>query len=696
MGTGLDVSSMPFDALIGREWLSTNGLGGYACSTLPCLNSRKYHGLLVAAMAPPVRRMVLLSRVEETVKRDGWPFPLASNEYPGTIHPEGHRHLRAFSHEPFPRWAYQGEGWTLEKSLHLVRGQNTVCLTYTLLGGDKPIELELRPLLALRGIHELTYQWQAPLTVEPASEPSDSATSHRVPATSRTPEVFFAHDGAFESEPAWYFNTIYRREQERGYPGLEDLWMPGVVRFTLAPGETAHFACSTDPIDTTAVFDDGKRMVHAFPSASPQVDHTLALLARAASQFVVTIPRAPRETEIERPEELVAVTSQYPWSAPSIRLALIAFPGLFLVTGRHAEGRAFLAALASMLDQGLLPSELPEDGTAPLYEGADVSLWFAQAVHQYLRYTGDDTFVRSHLFEPLALIIHYYRTGTRLGIVADTDGLMSTKEAGVGTTWMDARTGDSVVTPRAGLPVELNALWYNAVCVMAELSDRFGEPQWAAELTDVARSVKDAFNRRFWNDEAACCYDVIGEDGAPDSSVRPNQLLAASLPFPVLDLPRHEQVLDKVRAELLTPLGVRTLAPSDPNYRGRYAGNVAARDAAHFNGSAFPWLLGPLVTTHVRVHGRGSQSRAEAMEMIRGCLRHIEGDGLGQLCELFDGDAPHAPGGAIAAAAAVGEVLRCYAEDIAAEADEAEGDASAAECPALELTIIPPEVPNPA
>jgi predicted glycogen debranching enzyme len=697
---------LSFDGLIAREWLATNALGGYACSTIPSLNTRKYHGLLVAAMAPPVRRMVLLSRVEETVHYNGWPFPLACNEYPGTIHPEGHRFLRAFSHEPFPRWAYQGDGWTLEKSLHLVRGRNTVVLSYTLLGGDKPIDLELRPLLALRGIHELTYQWQAPLTVETIALPTAAeqrqvrgarayahGQCHRVPATGRTPEVFFAHDGTFDAQPAWYFNTIYRREQERGYPGLEDLWMPGVVKYHLAPGQSIHFACSTDPIELGAMVSHSAGGDAARP---PHADETISVLARAADQFVASIPN-------DSPDKGVAVVTQYPWSAPSGRLALIAFPGLFLATGRYAEARSLLLSYAKLLDGGLLPSEFPEDGSPPLYHGADVSLWFVYAVHQYLRYTGDAATVRRELYDALAMIVHYYLTGTRLGIAAGADGLISTSEPGIGTTWMDAGQGDSVVTPRAGKPVDLNALWFNCLRTVAELSEIFEEPRWAAELGELANSVKMSFNELFWNEAAGCCYDVI-TDAGPDPAVRPNQLLATSLPFPVLDLPRHEQVLRKVRDELLTPLGVRTLSPSDPHFQPRYAGNVPARDRAHYNGSVFPWLLGPLVTTHARVHGRGAQARAAAMDMLRGCLDHVAGDGLGQLCELFDGAPPHAPGGAVAAAAAVGEVLRAYVEHVADDRATAETSAPADDsrnnteprnsAPVLEVFLPPSPVPE--
>src|SRR4051812_69340 len=695
-----DLSALGLDGLISREWLAANGNGAFASSTLPGLNTRKYHGLLVAALAPPVRRMVLLSRVEETLFRDGWPFPLASSEYPGTVHPEGFRLLRAFSHEPFPRWAYQGDGWTLEKSLHLLRGQNTVSLSYTLLGGDKPLDMELRPLLALRPIHDLMYQWQGRLTVENGpGRPSEGEAgqayghSHRVPPTGRTPEGFFAHDGVFEGafdpQPTWYFNTIYRREQERGYRGLEDLWTPGTVKFNLEPGKTVYFVCSTDPIDLVTVIEqvearqapvDALSASLAVPAAgdagrgAQSADAIYTTLARAADQFVAAVQREGADGAAS-----VAVISQYPWSAPSGRDALIAFGGLFCATRRYAEGKALLQCLATKLQDGLLPSDFPEDGSAPLYHGADVSLWFVHAVHQYLRHSGDEATVRRSLYEPVDRIIEHYRAGTRLGIAMDADGLISTHEPGVGTTWMCAKAGDWVVTPRSGRPVEVNALWYNALWVAAELSEQFGHADRAAEHRALAALVKEAFNRRFWNPEWVCCFDVVGDNGN-DASIRPNQLLAASLPFPVLDLDRHELLLEWATTALLTPGGVRTLAPDDSNYQGRYGGSVVARDRALHNGSAFPWLMGPLVTLFIRVRGRGVAARQAALAMLRPCIDHMAGPGTGQLCELFDGNAPHSPGGAPASAAAVGEILRCYVEDVL--------DEQAPDAPVLTLTVV--------
>ncbi len=658
---GLDFSNFGADqleSLLLREWLGVNYLGGYASSTVAGLNTRKYHGLLVAAMSPPVRRMVLLSRVEETVISDGWSDPLACNEYPNSIYPRGDQSLRTFSHDPFPRWAYQGQNWTIEKSVQLLRGQNTVVISYTLLAGasSTAVELQLRPLFALRDIHDLTYQWNGPLTAE-----EYKAAHHRIPPTGRTPEVFFAHDGVFELDAHWYLNTIYRREQERGYAGLEDLWNPGMVRWSLTPGQTVHFVCSADPITF-------KQAIHLAETqgAADMPDHdvpaeatpesTLRGLVRAADQFVISIPRADGEVT-----EFVA--SQYPWSPPSPRHSLLGFTGLFLIPKKFTAARTFLLGMIERLVDGLLPSELSEASGTGIYKGVDPSLWFINAVYQYLRYTGDAETVRHPLLDAVMQIIQWYRSGTTLGIRADVDGLLETDQPGVPTTWMNAQADGWVVTPRSGKAVEINALWYNAICIAAELCERFGRLQQATELTQLASTIKGSFNVRFWNMSNNCCYDVIDRLGA-DPSVRPNQLLAISLPFPVLAVNRFDVVLEKVRYELLTPFGLRSLSPNNHNYRGVYAGDVVARDRAHHQGSVFPWLLGPMVTAYMKVHGRGEGARHEAEQLLAGCLRYLRTTGQGQLCELFDGDSPHRPGGATASAISIAEVLRCYIEDV--------------------------------
>lgn len=661
MNDGCSPADLDFDTLISREWLITNGIGGYASSSIPGLNTRRYHGLLVAAMAPPVRRHVLLSRVEETVVWNSGHADLACNEYPGAIFPRGDQLLRAFSNEPHPRWAYQSGGWTLEKQVRLLHGENTVVLTYTLLGAERPVNLEVRPLFALRPIHELTYQGNGRLAAQ-----LRSPGHYQVAPTSRSPEVFFASSGDFHDAPCWYLNTIYRRERERGYAGLEDLWSPGVLHLTLVPGEAAHFICSADPIvlsetlakvsaQTFASMQGNIQAVHRSGGVSP--DPAFDALRRAADCFPVSLPRRGNE------QAVAACVAGYHWFAPSPRATLIAFTGLYLSTGRFAEARNLLLEISSHLKNGLLPTEFSEDIDEPLYHGADVSLWFINAVFQYLRYSGDEETVRRPLFDLVLRIIDEYRRGTDLGIVMDSDGLISTQAPKIPTTWMDAQTVDWVVTPRAGRPVEINALWHNALCIAAEFAERFGQSALATDLANLARSTHQAFNRRFWNEMAGCCFDVVTDD-APDAAIRPNQVLAMSLPFPVLQAERWERVLEVVRRDLLTPFGLRTLSPRDPKYIGRYNGAIVARDRAYHNGTVFPWLLGPYISARLRVSGRSDESRAQAGMLLQHCLDRLRGEGLGLINELFDGDAPHTPGGTIACAVATGELLRCYAEDI--------------------------------
>lgn len=645
------LSALSIDAQLSREWLAVNRLGGYAASTVPGCNTRKYHGLLVAAMCPPVRRMVILSRVEETVYHEGWPHALACNEYPDAMHPQGHQLLRAFSNQPFPRWAYQSDGWTIEKQLRLLNGENTVLLSYTLIGSAKPVEMEVRPLFALRGIHELMYQWNAALVPQ-----NLSPSHHHIPATHATPEAFFAHDGRFISEGYWYLNTIYRREPERGYSGLEDLWSPGTIRFTIAPGQTVHFACSTDPIDLDRVKSVAIRQfagVGAPAIDGERADPALQALSQAADQFLV-----------QTRDGKTTLTTGFPWSAPNGRDAMMNLPGLLLVTGKLPAAKAVLEYFATLANRGLLPTEFPTetDSVPPQYRGADVSLWFINSVREYLRYSGDDKTVQK-LFDTIDAILQAYESGTALGISTDPDGLLLAGSPITPVTWMNAQINDLAVTPRHGRAVEINALWYNALRIGAELARKFHHPVRAEELSTLANKAKQAFNRKFWNEQTGCCFDVLGEQGA-DASIRPNQVLAISLPYPVLNVDRHAAVLSKVRDELLTPFGLRTLAKTDANYVPRYCGPIVARDKAYHQGSAYPWLLGPFITAFIKVYGRSQPTRQQAESMLKPCLDHLANQGTGQLHELFDGDAPHHPGGLTASARSIAEILRTYVEDI--------------------------------
>jgi predicted glycogen debranching enzyme len=654
----LNISELGFEGMIEREWLAVSGLGGYASSTLCGLNTRKYHGLLVAAMSPPVRRMVILSHVDEIVYSAAGGMPLSCNEYPGAISPQGHHLLRAFSSEPFPRWAYQGEGFTIEKSLRLLAESNTVCLSYSLLACEKPVKLEIRPLLAMRPIHELMYQWNGRLAAQDKGE----GRLH-VPASSKTPEIFFAHDGEFHSDPYWYLNNIYRREQERGYGGLEDLWNPGTFRWTLSPGQTVHLICSTDPVEVAPTLVSLNRLEENqenAPVLAPLLgedDANLAALIRAAAQFVV---HSTDDPSIRVPQ----IISQYPWSATNGRSALIAFCGLFLIPGRFDEAGRLLKFLAAQIQDGLVPTDFAESGGPPQFTGVDTSLWFINAVTDYLTYTGDQKTTRE-LLPAIDEIIAAYRKGTKLGITCDADGLIYNCAPGVATSWMNAHVGDWVVTPRHGRTVEVNALWFNALRIAADLHTSFGTSTKAEDYANLAKTVRTSFNKRFWNPVAKCCFDVVADSGN-DAAIRPNQLLSASLSHPVLAPERQAEMLKTVIAQLLIPTGLRTLSPTDPSYQGRYTGGVVARDRGQHQGAAYPWLLAHLSSAYLRLNGRDSDSVFQVRRWLEPCLSWMQTDGLGQLCELFDGDSPHRPGGAIASAISVGEILRTYARDILA------------------------------
>ena len=657
----VSISSMSFENLIEREWIVVNGIGGYASSTLCGLNTRKYHGLLVAAMSPPARRMVLLSHLEETIFTPHGDFALSSNEYPGTIFPRGFEHLRAFNVEPFPRWAYQGDGFTLEKSLRLLHGENTLCVSYSLLTGDKPVTLEIRALLALRGIHELMYQWNSRLAAEPMR-----GGLVKIPASSRTPELFFAHDGEFRAEPHWHLNAIYRREDERGYSGLEDLWKPGTFRWTLSPGQTVHLACSTEPVALERVLSELDRarenLDRQTAVISTDSDRRLEMLVRAADSFVLSIPELNSPDQAAAAAPTVRVINQYLWSPAGTRAALMGFDGLFLTTGRFAEARAMLMDLASQIRIGMVPTEYPENGDSATYQGADISLWFVNAVGEYFT-TVEDEQSRQPLSNAVQEIIDAYLNAASDALFRDDEGLIGVRRFGRSRSWMDAQINDWIITPRWGRTVELNALWYNALMTASRLAGKIGKPALAEQWEESAQMVKETFNRRFWNPKLDCCYDLV-DDGFNDSSLRPNQIFAISLPFAVLSPERQRPVMTRVIDELLTPMGVRSLSRRDAGYQGKYAGNVVSRDRAQHEGSVYPWLLGPLARAYQKSSGVSSQTTEKIAQWIEPCLHYMEGDGLGQICELFSGDTPQTTGGAIASALGTAELLRTYARDV--------------------------------
>ena len=625
-------------AAIKREWLETNGLGGFASSTIAGLNTRRYHGLLIAATQPPVGRMLLLAKLEETLVVEGRRHDLSANRYPGVVHPQGYLLLKEFRHYPFPTFVYQVEGLELEKSVFMVHGENTSVIQYALRppGGAIPADgtLELRPLIAFRDYHVTTHE-------NGALDPRFLLDANCVKVTPYPglPSLYLQHSGAsIQAAGYWFRNFEYDRERERGLDFREDLFNPLVLVFDL------HRAASVSVL--ASMERPAERSIAELRAA--EIARREALggpLARAADQFIVA-----RGSQ-------ASVIAGYPWFADWGRDTMIALPGLTLATGRYDAARSILLAFAGYVDRGMLPNRFPDAGETPEYNTVDATLWFFEAVRAFAASTEDYDFVHDHLYGVLAGIISWHERGTRYGIHVDSDGLLSAGEPGVALTWMDARVGDWVVTPRRGKPVEIQALWYNALRVMEDLAHRYAYGADSGHYREIADRARNRFPQLFWNEAAGCLYDVVDGD-TRDASMRPNQIFAVSLFHQMLPPDKAKAVVDAVERQLLTPYGLRTLAPGDPRYRGRYEGDPASRDSAYHQGTAWPWLMGPFVSAYLYVHGHSSEAQAQTREWIAELRRYATEEGLGQLPEVFDGDAPQRAGGSIAQAWSVAELLR--------------------------------------
>jgi predicted glycogen debranching enzyme len=652
---GQDVCS-DLDAALRREWLETNGLGGFASSTIVGLNTRRYHGLLVAATKPPVGRYVLLSKLEETLLLDGRAFDLSANRYPSVVHPQGFRYLKQFHLDPLPIFTYEIEGVEIEKTVFMVQGENSTIVQYRLGGKSgseslaQKIELELRPLIAFRDYHSTTHENGALNSTVESAPGLASITPYP-----GLPSLHLAHNaGQFGSGSNWYRNFEYDAERERGLDFVEDLFNPCVLRFDLRPESAAAVIASTERRDAAKVdeylqAEISRRRSNAM--RTPVEDDFVKALTAAADQFIVA--RGEQKT----------VIAGYHWFSDWGRDTMIALPGLTLPLKRYDLAQSILRTFSQHVDRGMLPNRFPDAGETAEYNTVDATLWFFEAVRAYVAYTSDLEFVRNDLYGVLTDIVSCHVRGTRFGIKVDSDGLLNSGEPGVALTWMDARVGDWVVTPRRGKPVEIQALWYNALCVLEDLAGRLGDETSRQRYESMAALTKWNFNRLFWNEKPGCLYDVV-DGGLPDASIRPNQILAVSLPHTMLNPERAKRVVDVVQQHLLTPLGLRTLAPSDPQYCGRYTGGPASRDGAYHQGTVWPWLIGPFLTGYIKVHGGGKPARRQAQSWLSAFKEHLTDSGLGQVSEIFDGDAPHRPVGCIAQAWSVAELLRATVEDI--------------------------------
>jgi predicted glycogen debranching enzyme len=583
------------------EWLETNGLGGWASSSITFANTRRYHGMLVAAEPGRTERTVLVAKLDETIVESNAGIDLAANRFPGAIHPRGFEHLVSFRRDVFPVWEYAVGGVTLRKTVIAVHGRNVTIVLYDVVDCDSAFQLRLSPFLAGRDYHSLIHGTDAPL-----------------------PYVHISVPGAtFEAQPNRWNNFVYDRERERGLDYEEDLFTPGAYAITLRRGDLLPVVLATEDRewDALAMIEKERQRREALVTTD---------LNLAADQFLIA--RGNDKT----------IIAGYHWFTDWGRDTMIALPGLCLATGRFDDARQILRRWLAAASNGMIPNRFPDGMNEPEFNSVDAGLWLFIAVWRYREATGDDDFVVNEALPVLRDAINWLERGTRYNIHVDLDGLLYAGALGVALTWMDAIVDGEAVTPRRGKPVEINALWYNALRITAALT---GD----AALSSRADTVREAFETAFWNRDAQCCFDVVNPN---DASIRPNQLFAIALPFPLFDDARAEAILDVCESQLLTPVGLRTLAPSDPRYRGQLLGDQHSRDTAYHQGTVWPWLLGAYIDALARYRGDAGDSLLASMQA------HLAAAGVGTISEIFDGDAPHTPRGCIAQAWSVGEVLR--------------------------------------
>jgi predicted glycogen debranching enzyme len=641
---------------LNREWLETNGLGGYASSTVLGINTRKYHGLLIAAVEPPVKRALLAARIDEAIIVNGARLDISASEYKDLIHPEGYGYLEEFRLDPCPVFTYVVGGVKIEKSVFMLNGRNTTCITYRIAerlpnGPHKSeIMLEVRPLVAFRSHHDLIRE--VPDFDRSVRQEADGISMR---GFAHMPELHITFGGGeFEHSGYWYHNFRYRREEEDGYLGNEDLYSPGKVLLRFGDSNSVWIAFSTE---VDAVRNMDYQMREEFERRGRLAENT-----RVKGETGRDLLVAAGDFRVRRGQKGSSIIAGYPWFSDWGRDAMISLPGLSLVTGRFDEAASTIRTFVGSMKDGLIPNLFSDTEGEAQYNTMDATLWLFEAVRKYYDYTGDGDLVMEVL-PALREAISRHAEGTMFGIAVDLDGLLAGGEDGTQLTWMDAKVGDKVVTARTGKPVEVNALWYNALRITERFCSEFGGLANEAEYADMAERAYESFNREFWNHALGCLYDVVGRD-AKDSSIRPNQLFAISLTHPVLKWEYWARVVQVVEHELLTPYGLRTLSPNDAHYRGHYGGDLWTRDHAYHQGTVWPWLLGHFITAYVRTHGRSERVLDRCWQLLEPFKGHLSEAGIGSISEIFDGDPPHAPKGCFAQAWSVAELLRAMAEDL--------------------------------
>ena len=580
--------------------------------TVAGVNTRRYHGLLIATLNPPSDRYSILPRIEEIVEIGERRFELATVQYPGTVSPAGYQLLESFSYLPYPTWRYRCDSLTIEKSIRLIEGEQSVAISYSASG---PCKIKVRLFISFRDYHGLSHQ-------NSSLNPAVKQASNRLtvnPYQDLPPLTFHYSSAVFEASGAWFNNHEYLRELERGLDFREDLYSPGVLHFDLSPDVPYQIVAS---------------LGNSVPKPADLPPTFISPLSRALDQF-----------RVFRADGRPTLIAGYPWFTDWGRDTLISLPA-FIVSGFPAiETRSILEFLLSERKQGILPNRFSDRQSTPEFNTADASLWFFVAANAYVAATEDYQFVRETLLSAALDIIGWHQKGTFYAIHVDpVDNLLSAGQDGTQLTWMDAKVGDHVVTPRIGKPVEINALWFNALRITAHwamLSDR---PDIAGHLSSAASATRTSFEEKFWNPTRGCLYDVLTSEG-PDQSLRPNQLFSLSLPYPLLDRVQGQSIVEVVRQVLLTPAGLRTLEPEDVRYCPVFAGNMACRDAAYHQGTVWPWLAGPYVEAYLYAFNGSHAAKKHCREVVQSLLELTSNYCLGTIAEVYDAQLPQKPGG---------------------------------------------------
>ncbi len=631
---------------LAKEWLETNGLGGFASSTIIGVNTRRQHGLLVAALNPPDERYVLLSKCEERVVAGDQEFHLCTNLYPGTVFPHGFNIQTEFRLRPWPTFCYADRDFEIEKSVLLIQRENTVVLGYRNLRAHGTVELKVRPLFAFRESNALTHHNDA---VNASVERGPGVIAAQPYAN--VPRLYFhANPDAIEARSEWYYQFTYPVEQERGLEFEEDLFTLFEMTFRIPGGQTAYIVVTTekkDYVNAEVLVAGEQRRRKQFERETDPVRQALLI---AGDSFIA-----------RRGADKLTLLAGYPWFTDWGRDTMIALPGLTLATERFDVALQVLRLFAQYCDQGLIPNVFPDGDKPPSYNSVDAALWFVVAAWRYWKSSGDTDGMRQ-LLPVMADIVRFYKDGTRFDIRADTDGLITAGSAGTQLTWMDVNVDGYIPTPRHGKPVEVNALWLNALLMLAEMQEKVSKDTIASvSLRELADQVAASFVKTFWNADTGCLFDVV-QGSHSDASIRPNQIFAVSLPYSPLDKAQQRAVLDVVTRHLLTPYGLRTLSSKHEKYCGRYTGNRWQRDCAYHQGTVWPWLIGPYCDAYVKVYGLKRPQRKAIADFVRGLIEHLDDACLGQVSEIFEGDPPHHPVGGFAHACSAAELLRVHDE----------------------------------